>query len=558
MAATSIETECRESERRLLAQGTALIALTQRSLVNCGEVSGALKDIVETAARTLDVDRVSIWMYNASHDGIHCVALYELGANRHSSGLVLKEADYPEYFRALAHTNVIAADDAVTDERTSEFAESYLRPLGITSMMDSPLHCAGQFAGVLCHEHVGPPRRWKADELSFALSVANVASLVVETSARRRAESTLALQGAALNAAGDAVAITDRDGTVVWVNPAYEQMTGYSLDEAIGRNHRDLTRSGVQDTAFYKKLWTTLLDGRTWRSDIVNRRKDGTQYFEKQTITPVRSEAGEITHFVAIKRDLTEDRKLSAKFLQAQKMEVVGRLASGIAHDFNNLLTVINGTAELALTDLPEGHPLRKDFEVIQQSGHSAAALTRRILSFSRKQVITREPLDLGKVISDFRSMLQRLIGEDVVLSVESDESLCLVSTDVGHVEQLVLNLAINAKDAMPTGGQLTIETRNVDLDDRFVVAHPGSRLGRHLLLRVSDNGTGMDAATLARVFEPFFTTKGAGKGTGLGLATVYDITEQSGGTVWATSEPGKGSQFSVYLPCTTVAASAP
>jgi signal transduction histidine kinase/CheY-like chemotaxis protein len=283
---------------------------------------------------------------------------------------------------------------------------------------------------------------------------------------------------------------------------------------------------------------------------MMNRRKDGTIYAEHQSITPVKQPGGgEISHFIAIKRDLTEEKQLQAQFLQAQKMEIVGRLAGGIAHDFNNLLTVINGTAEFGVTALKESDPLRGDFLQIQQAGTRAATLTRQLLAFSRRQIMTLDVLNLKTIIDEMQGMLQRLIGEDIDLVVAPGKDVGNVRADAGQIEQVVLNLAVNARDAMPRGGRLTIEMQNVDLDDTYAVLHPGVKPGPHVMLAVSDSGTGMDAATRARIFEPFFTTKGPGKGTGLGLATVYGIVNQSGGSIRVYSEPGCGTTFKIYLP---------
>ena len=282
---------------------------------------------------------------------------------------------------------------------------------------------------------------------------------------------------------------------------------------------------------------------------MTNRRKDGSTYVEDQTITPVRSSSGAISHFVAVKRDLTERRRLEAQFLQAQKMEVVGRLAGGVAHDFNNLLTVINGNAELALTSIDEHHPVAADLKQIREAGVRAASLTRQLLAFSRKQIAKREPVDLGNLLAGFRGMLQRLIGEDIKLHVSGNAEGTQVLADASQMEQIVLNLAVNSRDAMPVGGDLWIDVRPVELDDAFVADHVGATRGPHVMLAVKDTGEGMSREVLARVFEPFFTTKAAGTGTGLGLATVYAIVEQSGGTVWITSEHGHGTTVRIYLP---------
>ena len=367
--------------------------------------------------------------------------------------------------------------------------------------------------------------------------------------ARRATEAELRLLSAALNAAADAVVITDRKGMIAWVNPAFTAIAGYSTEEAVGRTPGDLVKSGVHPPEFYKDLWHTILAGYVWRGEITNRRKGRQLYPEAQTITPVKDATGEVTHFVAIKRDLTVEKQLQAQFLQAQKMETVGQLAGGIAHDFNNLITAINGTADLASLGLRQGDPLRTDFERIRKTGERAASLTRQLLAFSRKQFMAPEVLDLNAVVTDMQDMLQRLLGEDIELMVMPARPGGSVLVDRGQVEQVVMNLAVNARDAMPDGGALTIETDDVELDDSYAATHPSVNPGPHVMLAVSDTGVGMGEAIRSRIFEPFFTTKGPGKGTGLGLAMVYGIVKQSGGSIWVYSEPGKGTTFKIYLP---------
>jgi PAS domain S-box-containing protein len=373
--------------------------------------------------------------------------------------------------------------------------------------------------------------------------------LRVEVAERQRTESILRLQGAALDASADAIIITDEHARIAWVNPAFTALTGYAPSDAIGRNPRELLKSGVQDDVFYSEMWETIGSGHAWRGEMTNRRKDGTLYSENMTITPVRSPTGDVTHFVAIKRDLTDEKRLKAQFLQAQKMESVGRLAGGIAHDFNNLLTVINGTAELACNALTDDDPLRADFNEIHRAGERAAGLTRQLLAFSRKQIMKPQLLDLTTLVADLRSLLQRVIGEDVILVIPTAGSQSVVKADPGQLEQVLMNLVVNARDAMPDGGTVTIETKDVTVssirDGMYESMHPGS----YVAISVRDTGTGMDEQTRARLFEPFFTTKEQGKGTGLGLATVYGIVEQSGGHIAVDTAPGQGTTFTVYLP---------
>jgi signal transduction histidine kinase len=244
-----------------------------------------------------------------------------------------------------------------------------------------------------------------------------------------------------------------------------------------------------------------------------------------------------------------ERGELEARFLQAQRMESVGRLAGGVAHDFNNLLTVINSYAELAAAHLTDGDPLKKNIDEIEKAGARAAGLTRQLLAFSRKQVLAPVVLDLNEIVTSLEQMLQRIIGEDIDLRTKLAPGIVRVNADQGQIEQVLMNLAVNARDAMPSGGRLLIETDRVELDDEFVDSYPGSTVGPNVVLTVSDSGVGIAADVRQQIFEPFFTTKEKGSGTGLGLATVYGIVRQSGGSIWVDSAPGCGTTFRIYLP---------
>jgi len=266
-------------------------------------------------------------------------------------------------------------------------------------------------------------------------------------------------------------------------------------------------------------------------------------------VEPLRNRDGELQGAICMALDITDRKQLEEQLRQAQKMEAVGRLAGGIAHDFNNLLMVIQGYADLLAERLPQGDALRRNAEQIQTASQRATSLTRQLLAFSRKQMLAPKVLNVHAVVADMEKILRRLIGEDVQLETTSSLDLGLVKADRSQIEQVILNLAVNARDAMPGGGRLTIETANAELDASF--AHPPAVLspGKYVMLAVTDNGCGMDSETQAHIFEPFFTTKEKGKGTGLGLATVYGIVKQSGGYIWVYSEPGRGTSFKVYLP---------
>jgi len=266
-------------------------------------------------------------------------------------------------------------------------------------------------------------------------------------------------------------------------------------------------------------------------------------------VEPLRDANGQLQGAICMALDITDRRQLEEQLRQSQKMEAVGRLAGGIAHDFNNLLMVIQGYADLLADRLAAGDPLRRNAEQIQTASQRATSLTRQLLAFSRKQMLAPKIISIQSIFADMEKILRRLIGEDIQLETSSAPDVGLIKADRSQIEQVILNLAVNARDAMPQGGRLTIETANVDLDASYSRSPAVLAPGKYVMLAVTDNGSGMDAETQTHIFEPFFTTKEKGKGTGLGLATVYGIVKQSGGYVWVYSEPGRGTSFKIYLP---------
>lgn len=355
--------------------------------------------------------------------------------------------------------------------------------------------------------------------------------------------------------ADDLITVIDHDGRRLYASPGYSKIFGYSGDELLGTPMDDQIHPDDRETILAVRL-EAFEKGTAPRQEYRFRRKDGEWRMLESNASPVRNHLGEIEKIVVVSRDVTE-RKLAEQMLrqrddqlrQAQKMEAVGRLSGGIAHDFNNLLGVIIGYSESLEQQLPAEDPLRKYAEQIRKAGERAAGLTHQLLAFSRQQVLQPKILDLNEVVIDMGKMLRRLIGAHIELTTRLDSQLGRVKADQSQIEQVVLNLAVNARDAMPEGGSLQIETSNIHVDEMLARGLPFLRPGPHILLTVSDTGAGMDIATQRHIFEPFFTTKAPGKGTGLGLATVYGVVKQSGGVVGVDSKPGKGSTFKIFLP---------
>jgi PAS domain S-box-containing protein len=368
---------------------------------------------------------------------------------------------------------------------------------------------------------------------------------------RRRAEAERLRLSMAIEQTNDAVVVTDHEGAIQYVNPAFERVTGYSRQDALGRNPR-LLKSGKQDAAFYRRMWATLAAGKTWNGRMINKHKDGTFYEEDASISPILDGLGKIVNYVAVKRDVTREHQLEEQLQQAQKMESVGRLAGGVAHDFNNLLMGIMGYTELCREKVEAGHPIQEYLTEIVSGAQRSAEITRQLLAFARKQTIAPIALDLNDAVAGMLKLLRRLIGEDIKMTWKPGADLRLVKLDPSQVDQILANLCVNARDAIGGVGEVVLETGSITVDAESRAIHPEAIPGTYSILAVSDNGCGMDKATLARIFEPFFTTKGVGKGTGLGLATVYGIVKQNNGFINVYSEPGKGTTFRIHLPVIT------
>jgi two-component system cell cycle sensor histidine kinase/response regulator CckA len=346
------------------------------------------------------------------------------------------------------------------------------------------------------------------------------------------------------------ILISDERGRIVHANAHALGMFGYERGELIGeivetlvperlRHSHRVQRSGYMKEPDARPMGVGL--------EVFARRKDGTEFPVEISLGPLVTKEGVLLSTTII--DIAARKKMEEQVRLSQRMEAIGKLAGGVAHDFNNLLCVVLGCSDAVLEALSPDHPATKKVEMIRQAGSSAADLTRQLLAFSRQQMIQPRVLDLEEVVENVRTMLLRLIGENIELKVSVQPLLGYVKADPGQIEQVLLNLAINARDAMPQGGRLTIEARNAELDDSYKEEHPPVIPGRYVMLAVEDTGCGMDRSTQSRIFDPFFTTKELGKGTGLGLATVYGIVKQSGGYIWVYSEVAKGTVFKIHLP---------
>jgi two-component system cell cycle sensor histidine kinase/response regulator CckA len=377
--------------------------------------------------------------------------------------------------------------------------------------------------------------------------IGNIVSLVDMTE-MKHADEVRKLMATAVEQAAEAIVIADKNGNTQYVNPAFERISGYSQEETLGKKISPL-ESPDYNEAFQRQLWNTLRRGEVWNGRIIGRKKDGTVYFEDTTIAPVRDGNGDAANYVAVKRDVTREVLLEKELLHAQKMEAVGTLAGGIAHDFNNLLTIILGYSEYLLTEEDMSETARGDLNKMSEAARKGAELVQNLLTFSRKVDPTLSPTNLNQQVEEIKGLLGRTMSKNITISVSLEKALATIHADGGQIQQVLMNLAVNAKDAMPDGGRLAIETSNVVLDEEFCRSHLGSKPGNYAMVSVSDTGYGMDKEILNHIFEPFYTTKGLGRGTGLGLAMTYGIVKQHGGYIDCSSAVGQGTTFRVYLP---------
>jgi PAS domain S-box-containing protein len=451
-------------------------------------------------------------------------------------------------------TGEISVVNSVQDSAASEVARDAANRFGFHGGAAFPIREGGEVVAILTL-YADRAHFFTEEFVETLAEITPSLSLAMDRLAleerRKASDATLMLRDRALSAATQGVVISDaraEDNPIIYVTPALLELTGYAAEELLGTNCRIL-QGEESDPAAVAIMHKAIAEESSCEVELLNYRKDGSAFWNRVSIAPIRDGAGTLTHYVGVQTDVTERRMLENQFRQAQKMEAVGLLAGGVAHDFNNLLTAIRGSADLALAEV-KTESVRADLMHINEAAEHAAHLTGQLLAFSRQQVLKPQSTDLNRVVAETTGMIARVIGENILLREELGGAIETVLVDRAQLQQVMLNLAINARDAMPTGGKLTIETSSADLDESYVSSGRVPKAGKYAIVRINDNGEGMDEATQAKVFEPFFTTKESG--TGLGLATVYGIVSQSGGHISVDSELGLGTTFCIYLPTTS------
>ncbi|MFN0249880.1 MAG: ATP-binding protein [Kofleriaceae bacterium] len=501
--------------------------------------------ITATCGYAFNAARTSVWAVEG--DRMRCLDLFTLADGSHTEGVELHGSSFPAYFDAIRTQRSLAAHDARTDPRTCEFTEGYLVPLGITSMLDSGAFADNELRGVLCVEHTGSPRRWTAEEIAFAGSVSEVLAVAFESRRRRETQSMLDHQRAFLRQVIDLIPnlifAKDRDNRFTLVNDATATFYGTTVAELLGKRDDDFNPDHAQ-VEHFQRIDAEVLA--TLREHFVEERATNAAGEERwlQTIKrPIVEPDGQASMVLGVSTDITAARtataqreKLEGKLRQAQKLESLGLLSGGIAHDLNNILTPVLMTASMMLEVAPPDDPQREDYRSILDAAESARELTRQLLAFGRKQVLSLAIIDLNQVITQAIRMIARLVPASVRIETRFAPHGAPVRADASQMNQVIVNLIMNACDALHHGGRICCGTEY--LEDEQMIA-----------LTVEDNGTGMDEQTVTQIFDPFFTTKELGRGTGLGLATVHGIVEQHHGTITVESTRGRGTKFTIKVP---------
>ena len=538
--------EAEEELTKRVRQQSAVVVLGQCALSGEG-CSTLMNIVVDYVAVVLEVEYCNIMELLPDDETLLLRAGVGWRKNLVGHAIVGTGMDSQAGYTLACKEPVIVED---LRKETRFTGSQLLHDHGVVSGMSVIVHGMGKPFGVL-GVYTSKQRIFSNDDIYFLQAVVNILSEVIE---REFAQAKTRLQTSALTAVADGIVITDRDGRIEWVNPAYTQLTGYSSDEAVGLTPRIL-KSGKQDHAFYKKLWDTILSDKTWYGELYNKRKDGSLYLEEESITPVLDQSGEITHFVAIKRDITESKHLQKQLQQSQKMEAIGQLTGGIAHDFNNMLTSIMGYTELVRERLAQSgdKKIKDHLGEIYKSGKRARDLVTQMLAFSRGGEGELKPYKLSPLIKESLKMLGSTLPSSIEIDLQLDSDDLTIMTNPVQLHQLIMNLCINARDAMDGKGHITIGLQCMNnLVTECHSCHEKIN-GDYIQLFVRDTGSGIKPEQLAHIFEPFYTTKDVGKGTGMGLSMVHGIVHDHGGHIVVETESGKGTSFILLFPAIDV-----
>lgn len=542
------------ADAQLHRQNEYLQALHETTLGLIGrlDVAGLLQAIVTRAGSLIGTEHCYVYLKNAA--GTEMEMVFQSGIYNHLNHYPIRPgqgiAGRIWSTGKLFHTD----NYSCWEGRLPDPDRDVLR-----AMAGVPLKSGDEIAGVLGVALVDEGTLLSDDQLELLVHFGELASLALENARlndeskrelaeRVKAEANLRKLSVAVEQSPVSIVITDTSGSIEYVNQHFTELTGYSLEEAIGQNPRIL-KTGETGPDEYRQLWNTILSGGEWRGEFHNRKKDGDLYWEQAYISPIRDNNNCITHFIAIKEDITERKHLENQLRHSQKMEAIGQLAGGIAHDFNNILTAIIGYSSIMQLKLPDDSPLKKSAEQISATAERGARLTQGLLAFSRKQATNPVVVDLNEILNRVHQLLLRLISEDIKLEIILSTAGLPVMADSVQIEQVLMNLATNARDALPKGGSIVITAESVSIDSDFVLARGFGQPGDYALLTFTDNGDGMTDETAKHIFEPFYTTKELGKGTGLGLSIVYGIIKKHGGYITCHSTIGIGTSFHVYLP---------
>ena len=547
------EAESKERHQRIERVQSAVLHLANHPALAEGDVATVARCLTESSAAILTLQVAGVWLLNA-HDELIATDEFSTVSGGHTEGAAIRAQDCPQYFEALTEGLPIHTADAKNDPRTCHLVASRAHVVSVTSLLDSPIRVSGKVVGVVRFEYAGAAlRTWEQEEIQFAAEMSEHMAEALLNADRRRAEESLKKSLAGLRRAQRMASLGSWEldcetGLVEWSCEMYV-IFGLSLESDPPTHERLLESVHPDDQKKVEEVVRELLqDGVPYSVDFRIVRPDGSKRHVRER-AELETDRNGTLRLIGTLQDVTEYKHLEERFQTVQKLESVGRLAGGVAHDFNNLLTVINGYTGLLLRDRSQSSTARVGLEEIRKAGDKAAMLTQQLLAFSRKQVVQPEVLDLNIAVGDMHRMLRRLIGEHIELTTILEPGTAQVKADPGHINQIVMNLAVNARDAMPDGGRLIIETAHVDVTKTSIDRHHTIAPGAYVMLAVSDTGEGMDEETRSHVFEPFFTTKEQGRGTGLGMSTVYGIVEQCGGSIWVYSEPGNGTTVKVYLP---------